>query len=435
MQKVSWILALSVIVHASSGCKILPFMIATQASPPLTFTLDSIDAVAAHAAVAFDSLQSTFFSSNVTGEWDACSGAACGSNCHWQTANAFEAVTNFGGRIADGHHPDFDAISKAVFAAASMVPTPEEPGVQNVFQWGKYDDIMWWALALLQARDSTDNRQLSLQFLETATAIWRKVVLVWDNVCGGGVYWDDTLTYKNAVTNELFLSTSTALYRATQNVTYLNWARKEMSWLRKSGLINEEFFVVVDGLKVNGRMCLPPAKPTIAPGSPGTVYSYNQGLLLRGMADLAKKANDTREEQELLELAINLTSGSMTWLSKGSRLGIIQDPMWNDCNGPMFKGVYLRYLGYVATWFAEKAPSHFHRLYKFVAIQTWAVWHIARKIQRPDTSLFWASWRGTRSGSRVVYNSTYPVFIPQTSALDAFNTGVVYYQEMNKSRH
>merc|ERR1712232_269744 len=198
-------------------------------------------------------------------------------------------------------------------------------------------------------------------------------------------------------------------------------------------LINEEFFVVVDGLKVNGNICLSPAKPTTAPGSPGTVYSYNQGLLLRGMSDLAKKANDTREEQELLELAINLTSGSMAWLSKGSRLGIIQDPMWNDCNGPMFKGVYLRYLGYVATWFAGKAPSHFHRVSKFVAIQTWAVWHIARKIGlqmsptlRSDTSLFWASWRGTRSGSRVVYNSTYPVFIPQTSALDAFNTGVIY---------
>jgi hypothetical protein len=414
-------------------------MIATQASHSRTFTLDSIDTVAVHAAVAFDSLQSTYFSSNVTGEWDACSDAACGDNCHWQTANAFEAVTNFGGRIADGHHPDFDAISEAVFAAASMVPTPEEPGVQNVFQWGKYDDIMWWALALLQARETTDNRQLSLQFLETATAIWQQVVLVWDNVCGGGVYWDDTLTYKNSVTNELFLSTSTALYRATQNVTYLNWARKEMSWLRKSGVIDEEFFVVVDGLKVDGSTCLPLEKPTAVPGSPGTVYSYNQGLLLRGMADLAKNAKDTREEQELLELAINLTSGSMAWLSKGSALGIIQEPMWNDCNGPMFKGVYLRYLGYVAAWFAKKAPSHFHKVYKFVAIQTWAVWHIARKTKgemspplRSDTSLFWASWRGTRSGGRAVYNSTYPVFIPQTSALDAFNTGVVY-QEISNS--
>jgi len=414
-------------------------MIATQASHSRTFTLDSIDTVAVHAAVAFDSLQSTYFSSNVTGEWDACSDAACGDNCHWQTANAFEAVTNFGGRIADGHHPDFDAISEAVFAAASMVPTPEEPGVQNVFQWGKYDDIMWWALALLQARETTDNRQLSLQFLETATAIWQQVVLVWDNVCGGGVYWDDTLTYKNSVTNELFLSTSTALYRATQNVTYLNWARKEMSWLRKSGVIDEEFFVVVDGLKVDGSTCLPLEKPTAVPGSPGTVYSYNQGLLLRGMADLAKNARDTREEQELLELAINLTSGSMAWLSKGSALGIIQEPMWNDCNGPMFKGVYLRYLGYVAAWFAKKAPSHFHKVYKFVAIQTWAVWHIARKTKgemspplRSDTSLFWASWRGTRSGGRAVYNSTYPVFIPQTSALDAFNTGVVY-QEISNS--
>jgi len=414
-------------------------MIATQASHPRTFTLDSIDNVAAHAAVAFDSLQSTYFSSNVTGEWDSCSDAACGENCHWQTANAFEAVTNFGGRIADGHHPDFDAISEAVFAAASMVPYPEEPGVQNVFQWGKYDDIMWWALALLQARETTDNRQLSHQFLKTATAIWQQVVLVWDNVCGGGVYWDDTLTYKNSVTNELFLSTSTALYRATQNVTYLNWARKEMSWLRKSGVIDEEFFVVVDGVKVDGSTCLPLEKPTAVPGSPGTVYSYNQGLLLRGMADLATHAKDPREEQQLLELAINLTSGSMAWLSQGSSLGIIQEPMWNDCNGPMFKGVYLRYLGYVAAWFAKKAPSHFHKVYKFVSIQTWAVWHIARKTKgemspplRSDTSLFWASWRGTRSGSRVVYNATYPVFIPQTSALDAFNTGVVY-QEISNS--
>ena len=47
-----------------------------------------------------------------------------------------------------------------------------------------------------------------------------------DEMYTGGVWWDPTMTYKNAITNELFLLSSASLYQVTGNKTYLLWANK-----------------------------------------------------------------------------------------------------------------------------------------------------------------------------------------------------------------
>lgn len=50
------------------------------------------------------------------------------------------------------------------------------------------------------------------------------------------MWWSTDHTYKNAITNELFLLTSATGYLRTKNETYLENANKEWSWLIASGM-------------------------------------------------------------------------------------------------------------------------------------------------------------------------------------------------------
>lgn len=71
---------------------------------------------------------------------------------------------------------------------------------------------------------------------------------VWPTPCGGGIYWDHTHTYVNAISNELFVSLAAHLAnRVSSNGTYLDWAQKSWSWFSASGLINSGY-TINDGL-------------------------------------------------------------------------------------------------------------------------------------------------------------------------------------------
>jgi predicted alpha-1,6-mannanase (GH76 family) len=75
-------------------------------------------------------------------------------------------------------------------------------------------------------------------------------VAVWPTTCGnGGIYWDSSRTYINAISNELFLSLAAHLAnREPSNKTYyVDWAQKEWEWFFASGLINSGY-TINDGL-------------------------------------------------------------------------------------------------------------------------------------------------------------------------------------------
>jgi hypothetical protein len=57
--------------------------------------------------------------------------------------------------------------------------------------------------------------------LARAEAIFKEASEAWSTDCGGGLWWDRKRTYKNAITNELFLSLTAELYLATNNSEYL----------------------------------------------------------------------------------------------------------------------------------------------------------------------------------------------------------------------
>jgi predicted alpha-1,6-mannanase (GH76 family) len=79
--------------------------------------------------------------------------------------------------------------------------------------------------------------ELTQKYLERAEFFHLAVTQGWTDVCGGGLYWEHSNHYKNAIPNELFLMTSTTLHMLLPNSTanYLQWAQREWAWFEASG--------------------------------------------------------------------------------------------------------------------------------------------------------------------------------------------------------
>ncbi len=96
-----------------------------------------------------------------------------------------------------------------------------------------YDDEGWWCNAWIRAYDITGNTN----FLNMAKTIFSDLTTGWDTSatnCGGGIWWNKSHSYKNAIPNELFLLAAVRLHQRTPNDTgtgnYLYWATNEWNW-------------------------------------------------------------------------------------------------------------------------------------------------------------------------------------------------------------
>ncbi|WPH03688.1 Hypothetical protein R9X50_00657100 [Acrodontium crateriforme] len=188
-----------------------------------------------------------------------------------------------------------------------------------------YDDEGWWALAWIAAYDVTNNPQ----YLATAQSIFEDMKKVYGTTgCGGGIWWNRAQTYVNAIANELFLDVAAHLANRSgrSSAYYLSWAQKEWTWFKNSGMINSEY-TINDGLdnscKNNG----------------GTVWSYNQGVILGGLTELSRATNDAQYIDEAKKIADAAIAALTT-------NGILHDPCEPNCgaDGSQFKGVFARNL-------------------------------------------------------------------------------------------
>lgn len=81
----------------------------------------------------------------------------------------------------------------------------------------------------------------------------------------------------------------------------------------------------------------------------GTTWTYNQGVILAGLAELTAHTGNTT----LLRVALSLANASMTHLSTAS--GILMEPSIADIDQLQFKGVFVRHLAVLAE--AVSAPE------------------------------------------------------------------------------
>ena len=223
-----------------------------------------------------------------------------------------------------------------------------------------YDDEGWWCHAWIRAFDITGNTN----FLAMSKTIFADLTTGWDSTnasCPGGIWWNKSRTYKNAIPNELFLLNAIELHQRTPGDagvnSYFYWATNEWVWFKNSGMINSSS-LVNDGL--NG--CV---------NNGQTTWTYNQGVILGGLTDLYKVTGDI----SYISQALSIGNAAITALADGN--GVLVEPCESgDCggDGTEFKGIFQRNLAYL--YDETRTPAY----YSFLRTNAHATWFKGRNV-------------------------------------------------------
>jgi predicted alpha-1,6-mannanase (GH76 family) len=262
----------------------------------------------------------------------------------WNAANALMAVIRSAQYIGGRGHA-------RVVATTFRRARRAHPDFVNMF----FDDNGWWGLAWVAAYDLTRDRG----YLDAARTIFARNLAGWDDVCGGGLWWNTERTYKNAITNELFITLAARLHQRTPgDREYLSWALRGWDWLAGRALIGANG-LVNDGLRPN------------CANNGGTAWTYNQGVILGGLAALY----DITGDREYLGHGEFIADAALAGLTDAG--GILTEPCElsaDECDGDQtqFKGIFARHLHE----FYQRSGKAAYR--DFLLVNADSVWDNAR---------------------------------------------------------
>lgn len=252
------------------------------------------------------------------------------------------------------------------------------------------DDMAWAALAHMKAYRLL-HRENSLA---VARQIFATMTGYWDDVCQGGVWWNRPRTYKNAITNELFLMLATALYETTHQPEYLQWAHREWNWFAQSGLINADS-LINDGLD----HCR---------NNHGTPWTYNQGVVLGGLSGLFR----ITRQHAYLDQAVRIASATLDTLTiPVNGVAVLKEPGGGVPNSDQqqFKGIFVKHLAQLALALPHASAPR-KRFADFLVANAEALWVHARNPAN-QCNVYWHGGE-----QQPIYNAT-----TQTAALDLLN--------------
>jgi predicted alpha-1,6-mannanase (GH76 family) len=236
----------------------------------------------------------------------------------WNSANAITTLANYTKITGDRQYI-------GVFPNSLSAAQQKSSGFLNDY----YDDEGWWALAWIAVYDNTHDPR----YLNMAASIFEDMAKGWDTTCSGGIWWNKERKYKNAIANELFLSVAAHLLTREKDkkrqAYYLDWANREWQWFSHTDMINADH-LINDGLDMH---CANNHK---------TTWSYNQGVILGGLAEFYTHTHDP----SLLSQADSIAAATLTSPVLTDTHGILHDPCEPNCggDGTQFKGIFARNL-------------------------------------------------------------------------------------------
>ena len=287
----------------------------------------------------------------------------------WTSANEMHTAANFLA-VAGAGGPGGARAAELVEATFAAL------GGQVCDCWR--DDQTWLILAWLRTAAVTKNAS----YLLAAEAVFADLVGPWAawNVSCGGMMWEKGVPYRNAVTNELFLTASMRLHEATggrappvAGLTYLQWAQKEWAWFNATAMYDEILGVFVDGLSQTN--CSLAA-------TTGGYWTYNAGVLLDGLALLGAATGEPRLPAFAAQIARAAAAffsdpldpaGVMREVGCGRPAGACSGK-----DGQLFKGMFARHLGYFAALVEGTQPDDAAWARAWLANQTAAIVENAR---------------------------------------------------------
>jgi predicted alpha-1,6-mannanase (GH76 family) len=290
----------------------------------------------------------------------------------WNAANALGAVIDYMARTGDR-------------SFVNVVANTYEKNRRGRFLNAFYDDEGWWALTWISAYGVLQDRR----YLDASRTLFDDMCGGWDGICGGGIWWNKERRYKNAISNELFLSAAARLYRCTEEPAYLQLAQRAWNWFAGSGLVNAQN-LVNDGLTPDCR------------NNGGVTWSYNQGVILGALVSLYESTNDNA----LLARARAIADAAIELLSDAN--GVLREPNEPDLgnDGPQFKGIFVRNL--YELYGATQEP----RYAQFLAHNADAIWTRSRN----PSNFLGVQWAGPFDRADAAR---------QSSAIDALNAALV----------
>jgi predicted alpha-1,6-mannanase (GH76 family) len=272
----------------------------------------------------------------------------------WNSAVALQTIGDYMQRTGDrrylGQLDNTFEKDKGVFPAGVLSGDP----LLGNFTSRAIDDSEWWALTWLQAYDLTGNRK----YLDMAVTIANYVNGYWDTgTCGGGVWWDGERTYKNAITNGLWIRLTAELHnRIRGDRLWLERSRTAWAWFQGSGMINGDG-LVNDGLT---QTCA---------NNGQNVWTYNQGLAIGGGLELWRATRDPAILAQVRKLA-DAAIGPKGRVANGVLFESCDasDQSCDD-NAKQFKGIFMRY------WTDLVDTTRDRQYAAFLAAQAQAVWN------------------------------------------------------------
>ncbi|HUB88297.1 MAG TPA: glycoside hydrolase family 76 protein, partial [Dyella sp.] len=239
---------------------------------------------------------------------------------------------------------------KGVFPAGVLSGDP----LLGNFTSRAIDDSAWWGLTWVEAYDLTGNPK----YLNMAVTIANYVYGYWDtSTCGGGVWWDAERTYKNAITNGLWIRLTAELHnRIPGDTQWLARSSAAWAWFQASGMINPNG-LVNDGLT------------NACTNNGQTVWTYNQGMAIGAGLALWRATGNPQILASVRRLA-DAAIGPNALVSNGilTESCDATDQTCDD-NGKQFKGIFMRY------WTELVDTTHDPRYAAFLEQQAESIWN------------------------------------------------------------